>query len=475
MKVRSIVPVSGETPFTACPFDAPPPFTDSEWQPENTAVEPHIAVDPDDADNVAVAWMQDFTQGVVVAYTRDAGRTWAQSIPPKLGKCSGSDGTTFDPRLSFGADGTLYLSTMRNLVLNPARTTPDNEVAVSVSPDGGRTWRDPVTVQPRDGYNDFPYVAADPTDRRRVYVTFSKNAEPVNNTLLTMFASSTDGGATFSKPRLLYRATDVIGYYGNGRLAVQPDGRLALVLWIYDALNFFDESLGTTSRIRVLTSADHGQTFSQPVEVGRQTKAGAAPDPESGDGFGAGNPNLAPAADGGWLVTWGDYENGRSRIMIARGRKDGSWESPHEAIGWAPRQTFFANGAVAPDGSIGLMWYDSRADRPNDGKFLVDAFFAVSRDGGRSFEELHVAGPMDLRAAYADARQFTGGVTRFLGDYTGMAASRNGFVGALPFTAPVGRSGKSQVFVADVREAAKKPRSQKAKKKSRRKKRRHRR
>jgi len=450
--------VSGKTPCSACPFDAPPPFTESEWQPPNTAVEPHIAVDPKDGTNMAAAWMQDFTQGVVVAYTRDGGRTWSRSIPPKLGKCTGSDnGTTFDPRLAFGADGTLYLSTMRNLVLNPARTTPDNEVAVSASPDGGRTWRDPVTVQPRDGYNDFPFVAADPEKPGRVYLTFSKNGEPINNTLFTMFASSQDGGRTWTAPRIIYRATDVVGYYGNGRVVAQPGGRLALLVWVYDAVNYFVPA-GNTSKLRVFSSSDGGARWTGPVTVGEQGRERGATDPESGDGSGVGNPNIAPTPDGGYLVSWHDQEAGRSRIMLARGRRDGSWEPPREAIGWKDRYTMFANAAVAPDGAIGLMWYDTRADRPDDGKFLVDAYFAVSRDQGASFGELHLAGPMDLRTAYADAREFTGSTTRFLGDYTGMAARRNGFVGALPFTTPVSDTGKSQVFVADVREHKKKKR-----------------
>lgn len=469
----AVTPVSGKTPFSACPFDVPPPFTESEWQPADTAVEPHIAVDPKHPDRMAAAWMQDFTQGVVVAYTRDGGRTWAQSVPPKLGKCAGSGrGSTFDPRLSYGADGTLYLSTMRNLVVNPARTTPENEVAVSASPDGGRTWRDPVTVQPSDGYNDFPFVAADPEVPGRVYLTFSKNTEPVNNSLFTMFASSQDGGRTWTTPRILYRATDVVGYYGNGRLVAQPGGRLALLVWIYDGVNFFVPA-GATSKLRVLGSADGGRTWAAPVLVGEQGRQRTASDPESGDSTAAGNPNIAPTPDGGWLVSWHDQDAGRSRILLARGHKDGSWEAPREAIPWTDRQTLFPNAAVAPDGTIGLMWYDTRSDRPDDGKFLVDAYAAVSRDGGASFKELHLAGPMDLRTAYADAREFTGSVTRFLGDYTGMAARPGGFVGALPFTAPVSSVGKSQVFVAAVREQKAKPRAKtkKAKKRKRKKRR----
>jgi hypothetical protein len=477
MKVFGVTPVSGPTPFSNCPFDAPPPFSPESFQPKDTAVEPHIVVDPKRPNRMAAAWMQDFTGGIVVAYSHNGGRTWHRSIPQKLSQCNGANGTAADPRMAFGADGTLYLSSMRNLQLKAARTVPDNEVAVSASSDGGRTWRDPVVVEEANSYNDYPFIAADPDDPQRVHVTFTKATEPVGNGLFTMFATSEDGGRTFSEPRIIFRSTEAAVYYSSGQLLAQRNGRLLLVLWVYDGVNYFGTPYQTMSKITALASADRGATWADPVVVGEQFPEDDAVDPETGEDFQTGGVHVATARDGGWWISWHDADGTRARLNLVRGRADGTWEAPREVLPWAERQIFYPMVAQTPEGSVGLLWYDTRSDRPDDGKFLADAFFAVSRDEGRTFKSLHVAGPMDLRLGWADARTFSGMGARFLGDYAGFASRPKGFVAALPMTAPVAKVGMSQLFVADIHEQPatkkkKKAKKKKAKKKKKRKKRR---
>ena len=468
MKLRSLKAVSGATPFSQCPFEAPPPFTENEWQPKDTATEPHIVVDPRDPRRMATAWMQDFTQGIVVAATTDGGRNWRQAIPPKLSECAGSEGASADPRLAYGPDGTLYLSSMRHIRLNAGRTTPDNEVAVSVSRDGGFTWGEPVTVQGRDTYNDYPSIAADLDDPRRVYVTFTRATEPFGNAISTMLSISEDGGRTFSAPREIFNAGRT-GFYTNGRLLAQRGGRLMLQLWVYDGVNYLPGVPETApSRVIALSSSDGGRTWAEPVAVGEQSPTKSPTDPESGAGVSGGNPSTAPVPDGGWIMAWQDYDGPRSRLQVARGRADGTWERPREVLPWADRHILFPLVASTPEGTVGLVWFDTRNDRPDDGKYLVDVFFAESRDGGRTYRESHVAGPMDLLTGWGDARSFNGESDRFIGDYLGIGARPRGFVAALPLLAPAARLGKSQLFVADIGEpAAKKKKKPKAKKRKR--------
>lgn len=454
MKLRSLKAISGPTPFSDCPFDAPPPFTENEWQPQDTALEPHLVVDPNDPRRMAAAWMQDFTQGIVVAYTHDGGRSWNRSIPPKLSECAGSEGASADPRLAFGGDGALYLSSMRNLHLRPGRTTPDNEVAVSASPDGGRTWRDPARIQIGDTYNDYPHVAADLDVPGRVYVTYTRATEPFGNALATMFAVSEDGGRTFSTPRKVFD-TGRTGFYTNGRLLAQPGGRLLLLLWVFDGINYLPVVPDVVpSRIVALTSADGGRSWAEPVDVGAQSPTRKVVDPESGADINAGGPTVATSPDGGWYVAWQDYDGSRSRLNVVRGRRDGSWEQPREVLGWSERQILFPLVGVTPEGTVGLMWFDDRNDRPDDGKYLVDVHFAESRDGGASYREMHVAGPIDLLRGWSDARTFNGETSQFIGDYLAIAGRPRGFVAALPLTAPIAQVGKSQLFAVDVGEPA---------------------
>ena len=462
-RVHAVTPVSDKTPFEPCPFTAPLPFTEREWNPPDTAQEPSIAVDPNNPDRIASAWMQDFAGGIVVGFTSDGGKTWRRSIVPGISKCSKSGeegkGAAADPRVTFGPDGTLLLSAMADIVLELGRTTPNVAVVVTSSPDGGATWRKATVVEPQNGYNDWPFVAVAPDDPKRVYITFTKATEPLGNALFTMFATSRDGGHTFDSPRPIFRSTENTGfYYSNGSLVAESRGRLTAVLWNIEGLNYFPvvrTSSLIPSKIRAINSGDGGVSWSAPVTVGAQIPNYDFTDEGSGNDIRAGlGPSTGLGADGSLWVVWNDLDGQRGRVMLAQRDSDGEWKQPREVLPWSDRRILFPLIAQAPSGELGLMWFDDRVDGPEDKIYAVDAWFALSRDKGRSFDApLHLAGPMDFNKAWADARGGEEKNERFVGDYMAMTATKRGFLGALVFTAPVTQLelAYSQLFVADVR------------------------
>ena len=153
----------------------------------NSEVEPHIAVNPTDPDNMIAGWHQDRWstgggQSLGVAYTLDGGATWQQSEIP-FTRCSGGEGTdagdferASDPWISFSPDGTAHY-----MSLSFKDSVSENAMAVASSDDGGVTWSEPVIItgspaQDANGrslFHDKNTLTADPNDPNIVYATWT--------------------------------------------------------------------------------------------------------------------------------------------------------------------------------------------------------------------------------------------------------------------------------------------------------------
>src|SRR5262245_35586136 len=81
-------------------------------------VEPTLAVNPTNRDNVVGVWQQDRwsnggARGLVAAVSLDGGATWSRAVVPGLSICSGGVlQRVSDPWLSFAPNGDLYLSSL---------------------------------------------------------------------------------------------------------------------------------------------------------------------------------------------------------------------------------------------------------------------------------------------------------------------------------------------------------------------------
>ncbi|MDP9182134.1 MAG: glycoside hydrolase [Actinomycetota bacterium] len=459
-RVVSLDPVSG-TGLGDCGYDFPAPLglIAGDAHPKDTAVEPRIAIDPRDPRRMATAWMQDFAGSVVVASTVDGGRSWRRSVPPRVSSCTGSDGAAFDPGLAYDSRGSLYLSMMSHLVLMPGRTQPENDVSVSRSDDGGRSWGDPVVVVSRDplALNDYPTITAAVDEPGHVAVSWTRVSEPLGNNSLGQFVStSRDGGRTFSPPVRAYDAGRPF-FQLLGILTAAPRRALSLVLTVYDSGNSLPAYVEAPSRVVEVRSFDSGRTWSAPATVRDYVPAGSSADPSSGEQVRDGTLSVAAGRDGSVTAAWltGDAAGGPNRLAMAR-RTGGSarWSALAAPAVPPGTQVLLPTVAANARNDLGLVWYDTRQDVPGDDAFTATAWFGVLRPGTSSWRTTAVAGPVDLRGAYADARDFfPGSVSRFLGDYVGLVGNPDGFRAALPLPRPIARLGASQLFVAAIRTA----------------------
>ena len=213
-------------------------------------------------------------------------------------------------------------------VLYPGPSSGKSQVLVSHSTDGGATWKQAAVdaVQKYPARDDFTRMSVGKDGT--VYLTWmhcpasGPDESCSDGTGHVMFSKSTDGGNTWSPPRLIAMATSrgllantSIGVDNYPMIAVDnSDGPHAGNLYV--AMYTWT---GTHLQVHVIHSTDGGNTWSQPLPLASKTDT---------------------------------------------------------------HDQFFPAISVSPTGVVGVSWLDRRNDPANHN---YQAFAAISSDGGQSF------------------------------------------------------------------------------------------
>jgi hypothetical protein len=425
--VKDLRRVSGPSPFAAgCRGAA---FDSTNITGEE--LEPSIAVNPANPRNLVAAWKQDVgpisTRTDLVASSLNAGKTWTRTMIPGLTKCErGTADGASDPWVAAGGDGMVYFT---GLSTHFAGETPLSAVVASHASDGGRTWAAPATLSsPAEG-NETPTITGSPRRSRRAYEVWAEFA-----TADIKFSTTSDRGATWS-PAVVVDPSIPNAIDLAPRLLVLPDGTLLTIF----ARAEFDLGVG---KVYATRSRDGGQTWTPAVQIAAHAietffddRGDELPQPQF--------PNAAVAPDGTVYVTVEANNSSTSGVVaVARSRDGGaSWSTVAPGVG---AYAFEPTIAVDPHGTVGMTWYDLRNDRPGDAALTADVWFAHSRDGGASWRETHVAGPIDLRTG-ALARQ------NRVGEYQGLSAMHDrAFAAILTLPAPYANNGPTDIFYARI-------------------------
>jgi hypothetical protein len=176
----SEVLVTGPSPFAGCSIAGQPGINYL-----NAEVEPWVDANPANPANLVAAWQQDRwsdggSRGLASAYSMNGGVTWTPSVSPAFSICSGG---TFqrssDPWVTIAPNGTVYFQSLSFNNDEACGAGGDNALLVSKSTDGGATWSTPkVQILDTDGqlFNDKNSMRADPTDgtSRRAYAVWDR-------------------------------------------------------------------------------------------------------------------------------------------------------------------------------------------------------------------------------------------------------------------------------------------------------------
>ncbi|HLO35996.1 MAG TPA: sialidase family protein, partial [Candidatus Deferrimicrobium sp.] len=348
--VSPAVVVSGPSPFAACTSGqsaGPPPgevFVNAE-------VEPWVAVNPANPNNLVGVWQQDRwtdggSKGLGTARSTNGGATWTAVAPIPWSTCAGSTDSeatrATDPWVSFGPDGTAHQIA---LALDPNGFM--TAILASRSMDGGATWSAPTTLIRDDDlrfFNDKESITADPTDAALVYAVWDRIYKPGESkgfpSQLNSFAfrgapylaRSTDGGATWEPARRISSNANLFTI-GN-QIVVLPDGTL---------IDFTD--YGTGSGVQpanhdwkaVFRSTDHGLTWSKPITIDQVTEVrhlipdGSFPVRAGGDDI------AVDPVSGNLYAVWTDgrfNDASHNDVVLSKSTDGGlTWSAPKKVSG----------------------------------------------------------------------------------------------------------------------------------------------
>jgi hypothetical protein len=282
--------------------------TPSTPQP-GTETEPFLAADPENPLHLLAGYqedrfLEDGCRALTAAVSFDGGRTWRESLIPKVAAATGGPyERTSDPWVAFGPGGRAYF-----VSLGFDETSPPNGVFVSASDDGGVTWGDPVTVHSgTQSFDDKEAIVVDTRDdspyKGRVYVIWD-SVSGDQQAQVVMISFSDDGGRSWGAPVPIsdVRAAGVAGSRtGSGIPSAAIDARTGALYVVWQDNRFTPG----TDQIAFSRSTDGGESWTAPRRI--------SDGPTSAANF---TPAVAVSAAGWVGVSYYSLRNDRSGVKV---------------------------------------------------------------------------------------------------------------------------------------------------------------
>ena len=407
----------------------------------NTAVEPWLAVGPKTAGKgkflLIGTWQQDRwsnggAHGLVAAFSRDGGKTWKRTTLP-FSRCAVPHlkfKRASDPFVSIGPDGKAYTVALSLNVSKNGKQIALSAITAATSSDGGKTWKNFRVIQSDKGpkiINDKESVTADPNKPGVAYVVWDRVTP---SSAPAFFSKTTDGGRTWSKPRIIFHPGKGNQTVGN-QIVIDPrSGTL---------YNFFNWIKGANTEnpqffVAVQKSQNGGKTWSRSKIISPFNSVGVK-DPVTDKVIRGGGDALPEVAinqrTGELFVVWQSamFSGGKfDEIAISRSSDRGkTWSTPTRVNPALGRAAFTPMVQVNQNGIVGVSYYMIHRNNHSKNRLPIDYWFTYSTDAGRTFQRpLHITGPFNmLRAPEAKPPSTPRGL--FIGDYQGLVTFRNDF------------------------------------------------
>jgi hypothetical protein len=434
------VKVSGGSTLNACPFGASEDFASAY---NNTEVEPQVAVNPTDPDEITGASQQDRwpdggARGLTSWMSGNGATSWSKLADVPWSACQGGPerfGRVTDPWVSYDKAGNLYF------IGQPIDSAALGLSAISVTTwnRSTSTWRAPQIliedVGSRGVFNDKVSITGDPTRAGYAYATWIRGDFPPGQQQSPiadfhsfayrgepMISRTTNGGATWSKPVPMRKSN---AYFQGNQIAVGPDGTLYNVtanLFTGAGIQPNDQGI----YMGVMRSTDAGLHWSAPTQIAPiRTAQLFVPDdhfPIRAEDY---LPDIAvDPTNGDIYVVWSDgLGTPINKVVLAKSTDGGRhWSGPTVVATGGPFvQSYNHSIEVTADDTVVLTYWDDRNNVLGDGIATTDVWLRHSHDSGATWEpEQHLYGPFDQYKAPISF--FAPGAPRglFLGDYMGL-------------------------------------------------------
>jgi len=264
--------------------------------------------------------------------------------------------------------------------------------------DGGKTWSNPATLI-LDGsafFNDKETITADPTTANFVYAVWDR--VPSTNGGPAMFARSIDAGSTWQTARSIYDPGTSGQTLGN-EIVVLPDGTLVNLFTRIDT----PTNGGTSAEAMIVRSIDKGTNWSAPIKVADLLAVGAKdPETGAPVRDGADLPQMAVSPSGVLYMAWADarFSGGaHDAIALTHSSNGGmTWSAPVRVNGDPSAEAFQPSVHVRSDGTISVTYFDLR-NNTTDPATLPTILWLTRSTDAINWHESAVAGPFDLKTA----------------------------------------------------------------------------
>jgi hypothetical protein len=414
--------------------------------PVDEAEESNVAVNPVHPNNVVAMWIQGAGQDVIAGVSFDGGQNWQRVLVP-LTLCSGGPWlSAADHWHSFAPNGDLYAIALTSNSLSVSKFA--DKAVVTKSTDGGLHWSSPFVVPGSDTVDpnaDHPSLTADPTNASLVYAIWNGGAFTSSHSTAGVFTRTTDGGVIWETARPIVQTAEQ-SFIQFSQILVLPNGTLV------DLYEFFEEQPNKScsfTNLQLLRSTDHGQTWSAPINAVTMTPLYTpncntlVVDPETGQVVhDPTNPSFAvDSRTGNLYAVWEDgrFSNFQYNDIAFSMSADGgfTWSAPVRVnqtplnIPPLSRQSFLPAVAVTANGTIGVSYYDFRFNDPSPG-LPTDYWLVQCHPSSTSAASDSSCWGSEVRLTNnsfnmeAVVPNLFGGL--FLGDYSVLATSGNGFV-----------------------------------------------
>lgn len=450
MELSPIIKVSKKSPYRKCTNGGPG------INYPNTETEPYLAVNPSTVNdkkcvNLIGVWQQDRwgnggAKGLVAVSSLDSGETWKE-VPLPFSQCADPDlpfNRASDPWVTFGPDGTAYVSALLINVGADGITVTRSGIATATSSDGGETWENvSIIKQDHEGViNDKETITADPTHPGTAYVVWDQ-IQSGGASSITYFSKTTDYGKTWSTPKVILNPGPGNGTIGN-QIVIDPntDTLYNFFKLTSNAAPVDSNSDNARGFVELQISTDQGDTWSYPIVISTYDSVGVV-DPHTKAPIRSGGDVIPePAIDketGELYVVWQDsrFNGGQYDEVALSSSKDGgrTWRAPIRVNEPTGKPAFTPMVQVNSEGDVGVSYFDLREENPTYATVPVNYWFALSEDNGRTFdEEVKLAGPFNILLAPQSNPPFVPGY--FIGDYMGLTNVRSMFVSLFIQTNP---------------------------------------
>jgi hypothetical protein len=342
------------------------------------AAESAIKANPSDP-NIMIAGSNGPGLGQKMHFSSDGGVTWTEVALPLGGTCC-------DPTVEWSSDGTLaYTATLGSCSFSGCG------VWFYRSGDNGQSWTDLSNDTPGDPRRELTNGGS---DKEMLHVDRFSASPHLDNIYLTwhqanimQFARSTDRGNTWTKTSF---SSDPRGIGSD--ITTDKNGN---IYYFWPATN--------DRKILLKRSSDGGVTFMSGTTKVADTNGAfdfAVPSMESRKAwiYVSADVDVSTGPYGGRIyVAWTDTTaaecnepcanpaSNHTRIQVAHSTDGGAtWTvaTPHETTDQDKVDRYNQWLAVAPDGGVHVVFYDTRNDATRES---VDLYHSVSNDGGVSF------------------------------------------------------------------------------------------